>query len=140
MDSLIKTLAERATAFSSSADILRYVPQFVAAAQSLTVPGTEKRTIVMKALHDFIAVLADAGHIQKDTQADIDALVDLAAPVAIDAILDVARGKVSFTAVATSTTTSTATADNTKKPGVEEVAVKGVNCLLSILKMLFKKK
>jgi hypothetical protein len=142
MDSLMKTLIEQASAFTSSADILRYVPQFVAAAQSLTVPGIEKRTIVIKGLHDFAAALAEAGHIQKEVQAAVDELIDLAAPVAIDAILDVARGKVSFTGepTATETATATATATTDKIPAVEKVAVKGVNCLLYILKTLFKKK
>jgi hypothetical protein len=146
MDTIIKSVVEQTVSFSSSADIIRCIPHFVAAAQSLTVPGVEKREIVLKALHSVIEALVESGKVSKESKDEIHGIIDLVAPVAIDAILDVARGKVPFTssaapaapaAPAASSDTSTS---NNSKASVAEVAGKGIQCMLSIFKIISKKK
>ena len=159
--SLIKRISEEVSSFTSPADIVRIIPQFVAAAQILTVPGVEKRALVLKCLHSLVENLVESGKIAVESKDEISGLINLVGPVAIDAILDVVRGRVivgfecsaiatadaKATETADAETTETAAAETTatadcKKPNdsVEKVAVKGINCLLAVFKAFYSKK
>jgi hypothetical protein len=94
---LLQTMVAQVGEFSSQSAILRFVAPLAAAVHGLTVPGAQKKALVLKGLHEFTAELEKAGKISSEMKESVDIFVDGAGPVAIDAILDVAKGKVEFT-------------------------------------------
>jgi hypothetical protein len=94
---LLQTLVAQVSEFSSQSTILRFVAPLAAAVHGMTVPGPQKKALVLKALHEFTAELEKAGKLTPEMKESVDIFIDGAGPVAIDAILDVAKGKVDFT-------------------------------------------
>jgi hypothetical protein len=94
---LLQTLAAEVKEFSSHCDILRYVAPLASAVRGVTVPGPQKKALVIKGLHEFTSVLATNGKISQEMKESMDIFIDMAGPISIDSIMDVAKGKVDFT-------------------------------------------
>ncbi len=121
MESLITTILTEIVEIPGSQAILRYVPRFIAYANTLSVPGADKRAIVMRGLHELVQALRQADKITADMQTELDQFIDLTVPVTIDAILDVAAGRVEI-----------------KKPATVAEVVPKVNCILGFLQAILR--
>lgn len=99
---LVNTVAAEIKEIPEVATILRYVPKFVAFAHTLTVPGSEKKTLVMKGLHGLTQVLAKQDIITDALRGEIDTFIDSVVPISIDTTLDVVKGRVTFASIAQS--------------------------------------
>ncbi len=120
MESLIQSILSQVCDPPTTQFIIRQVPHFVAYANTLVIPGSEKRATVLRGLHELIEALKQAGKVSAELQTELDQYIDLSVPPMIDAILDVASGRVEV-----------------KMPtSVAEVTTKG-NCLLGFLKKQF---
>ncbi len=95
---LLQSMASGVGEFASQSDILRYVAPLASAVHGLTVPGSQKKALVIKGLHEFTNVLEQNGKITKEMKESVNIFIDIAGPVSIDSIMDVAKGKVDFTA------------------------------------------
>lgn len=108
METLIQTILKEVPETVTTTHILQVVPRFIQEAQAMTVPGADKKAMVLKALHDLVDTLKESP--------EMHAFVDVAIAPTIDMLIDVAKGRVSLSAPKT----------------VEEVAQK-VNCLLQVV-------
>jgi hypothetical protein len=121
MESLIQSVLLEITESPTTQVIVRHVPRFVGYANTLTLPGFEKRATVLRGLHELTMALKQADKISADLQTELDQFIDLTVPPMIEAILDVAAGRVEL-----------------KMPtSVAEVAPK-VNCLLGFLQGILR--
>lgn len=111
MDALIQTILKDAPETVTSTHILQVVPRFIQEAQTLAIPGADKKAVVLKALHDLVDALEETP--------EMHAFVDVAVAPTIDMLMDVAKGRVSLTAPKT----------------VEEVSQK-VNCFLQVVQVV----
>ena len=121
MESLIQSVLSEITESPTSQIIIRYVPRFVGYASALAIPGFEKRATVLRGLHELTTALKQADKISADLQSELDQFIDLTVPPMIEAILDVAAGRVELKMPTT----------------VAEVAPK-VNCLLGLVQGFYE--
>ena len=96
MESLIQTILAEIVDIPTAQSIVKYVPRFVAFANTLSVPGAEKRAVVLRGLHELVQALKQAEKISVELQTEMDNCIDTIVPPMIDAILDVASGRVSI--------------------------------------------
>ncbi len=115
MDSFLATqeLPESIT----TTGLLERVPLFVKEAQTLAIPGAEKKTAVIQAMHSFVKMLKDNGKVGDDLAKELDAFIDETISKTVDLLIDVAKGRITLTAPKT----------------VEEVQ-QHVNCFLQLVK------
>jgi hypothetical protein len=95
-DQLISTITTEIQDVVSPSVLLPHVPKFVSITHSMAVPGSEKRTQVLAALHTLVAKLTDMGKITSEMKSEMDTFIDQTVPATIDAILAVVNGQVSF--------------------------------------------
>lgn len=97
---LVNTVGSEIKDVPEVAAILRYVPQFVAVVHTLSVPGSEKKALVLKGLHSLTAFLAEQKTITDAVRGEMDTFIDTVVPISIDTTLDVVKGRVTFASVA----------------------------------------
>lgn len=111
---IITSLVEGcANELQSVSEILKFLPALAAIANSLRIPGVEKKDRVVAALHQLVSSLHTAGKISSELHELINVFVGTVVPSAIDAIVEVGSGRVSFSkpeTVANVATAATATA------------------------------
>jgi hypothetical protein len=105
-------------------DVIRIVPRLSAYVQKLDIAGSEKFALVMAAAHSLVDRMPD------DAQSSAHALVDKILPAAIQNVLDVAKGRVTWQQVVA---TQTVVLQN------PEVVESAKNCCLPLLSQLFRK-
>ncbi len=96
---LVDKMASEIAEIPEVAAILRHVPKFVSAVHTLTVPGPEKRDLVLKALRALSGKLQDSNKITAEFRAQLDDFITITVPVTIDTLLDVVKGRVSFESI-----------------------------------------
>lgn len=111
METLIQTILKQVPETVTTTHILQIVPRFIQQAQAMAVPGADKKTLVLKALHDLVDALKQ--------NPEMHTFVDVSVAPTIDMLIDVAKGRVSLSPPKT----------------VEEVTQK-VNCLLQIVQVV----
>lgn len=99
---LVNTVGAEIKEIPEVAAILRYVPKFVAVVHTLSVPGSEKKTLVLKGLHGLTSLLAEQKTITVAVRDEMDTFIDAVVPISVDTTLDVVKGRVTFASVAQS--------------------------------------
>lgn len=133
LNALIEKVLVEITEVPEVADILRHVPQFIAAVHTLTdKPGAEKRDLVLKGLHILVEKLEAANKISGEFRGQLDAFVDVTVPVSIDAMLDIVKGRVSFESLVQQTVANPA--------ATAQVVSTALTCCLGFWKTVGKKK
>jgi hypothetical protein len=132
LDAVIDKVVADISEIPEVAAILRHVPKFVAAAHTLTVPGPEKRTLVLKALHVLVEKLQAANKISAEFRGELDAFLDATVPVSIDTLLDVVKGRVTFDSLIQQAAAN--------PEAVVAVAATALTCCTGLFKTLIKKK
>jgi hypothetical protein len=75
------------------ADILRVVPRLAAELQKFEISGKEKGELALAAVHAIVDT-----YVPESSRSMVNSLADTIVPVAIQNVLDIAKGRVSFAA------------------------------------------
>ena len=75
------------------ADILRVVPRLAAEIQKFEISGKEKGELALAAVHAIVNT-----YVPENSRSMVNSLADTIVPVAIQNVLDIAKGRVSFAA------------------------------------------
>ncbi len=103
------------------ADILRVVPRLSAEIQKFEISGKEKGELALAAVHAIVDT-----YVPENSRSTVNSLVDTIVPVAIQNVLDIAKGRVSFAAAAQNAAVQLVPAEHAAK--VEQVAQIAQGC------------
>jgi hypothetical protein len=104
---LVQLVSNEINEVPEAAIILRYIPRFAAAVNTMTIPGAEKKAHVLTALHDVVRMLDELKKLTPELRKDLDLIIDTVAPITIDTVIDVSSGKITFDKPATVVEAST---------------------------------
>lgn len=98
---LVQSVATEVKEIPEVAALLKYVPRFISVVQTLAVPGSEKKVLVLRALHALVGLLAENPNVlSKDMRAEADRFIDTVVPVSIDTTMDIVKGRITVASVA----------------------------------------
>jgi hypothetical protein len=99
--SLVESVGAEIKDIPEVASLLKYVPRFISVVQTLTVPGSEKKTLVLSALHALVHLLVEEHKVLKaELKAEADRFIDTVIPVSIDTTMDIVKGRITVASVA----------------------------------------
>ncbi len=92
----IKNLIKEATEIKSPADVLAFIPEVAAIVNAEKVPGNVKQALVITGLQTIIEILQENKKITDEIAEATKEFITTVAPIAIDAVVSVAKGKIQF--------------------------------------------
>jgi uncharacterized protein YjbJ (UPF0337 family) len=113
------------------ADILRLVPRLAAEIQKFEISGKEKGELALAAVHSIVDT-----YVPESSRSKVSSLVDTIVPVAIQNVLDIAKGRVSFANAAQAAVTQLVPSEHAAK--VEQVAQVAQGCFAFLSKYMKK--
>lgn len=150
MDTFLQSLLHEITESPTTLQLLALAPRFVKQADTLAIPGAEKKAVVLKALHTLIGFLKEQGKVSEDVAREMSTFVDGVLSATIDLLIGVAKGDVDLrtggaanaaAAAAVATDVAEATVEAiTKKGRCSPGCLSGLRCLFAVMKGLQKKK
>ncbi len=126
VDGIVRDLSGVGVTGITVGDLLRFVPRLASLVHTLQIRGSEKRDMVVAAVHVLVDRVIGEGE-----RPAAHVLVDVICPPAIAAVIDVVAGRVTFQQAAM--TAATAAAAN------PVVIAQAGNCLTQLLSCLAKK-
>ncbi len=94
---IINEYVEPITTAPEFSIVIGYIPTLVTAVRTMSIPGAEKKDLVLNALYTFVDVLVTKEVIDAEKASEFKEFITLVAPAAIETILGVQKSTISDT-------------------------------------------